>query len=298
MNLRDTETGSIEDLPFIKHSHGNRPYINKESFETNKESMEAKKNVIYWHKQEIKVGIEPWEESEDTSTASKSQFILRTGINTPGPKAEPPFEIDILNHIFLFKDGREQSVYVIKIASVCASWVIIKKLDEIVGLISVLRKETPLLAKLNMKNLVSIAPEKQEERLSILKLVLNMALSNHDLQAHLQNFVLTNVYPLEEIEKANIEEILLAFTKEVSGVYLVEYSGWLLGWRCGLFQLHNHVLTRTSTKTGKITETINTKECIISLSGRTLRIQQGPQKERSFIANDQRTLVILKKWFS
>ncbi|KAI5170877.1 hypothetical protein NEFER03_0336 [Nematocida sp. LUAm3] len=276
---------------------GNKEGIYATQCNVNKQEMDQKKQKIFWHGKELQMDMEPWEENED-NFSNESAYTLFSNICTPGPKAEPPFEVEILYNLFLFKDGKETSAYAIKIASLCSSWILIKRIDEIVSLILSLKKKTEILSKLSLKAFSSIAPENQEERLSTMQLVFSTILNNPHLQVHMQNFVLTGAYSIEELEAAGVEKLVEKAVGEENGVYLVEYKGWLHKWRCGFFQLHNHILTRTSISSGRVTETIDITKSKISISGGALVIQKEEEEERSLIPNDINSLSRIKKWFA
>ncbi|KAI5189535.1 hypothetical protein NECID01_0558 [Nematocida sp. AWRm77] len=278
----------------IPNHHNNQAFI----FETvpRAHTQMEKSREIVWYGKDVQIASETWEDTEDSSLSGTVKTLVSEGIFTPGPKAEPPFEVDVLFNLFFFKNGKESSVYVIKIASLCASWVVIKTIEDIVHLISRLKERTSLLSRLSVQNFLSISPDRQEERILLIKLILGTVLNDTLLQQHAQYFVLTNTVSLETIENLSVEEIVAQVQGNTDGVHLVEYKGWLTGWKCGFFQLRNHLLTRTSPISGKLKETIDIRQCHISIGGDTLRIQ-GPKKERSFVANDKKTIAVLKKWF-
>ncbi|KAI5181683.1 hypothetical protein NEOKW01_1851 [Nematocida sp. AWRm80] len=279
-----------------KTSHGNIDlFFNTETTEINNNPMELKTHKIYWHKQGIKIDLESWNESEDTKSISIKRPQI-AGVCTPGPKAEAPFEVTMLESVFMFDREGESTVYAIKISSRSATWIVIKNIKEIISLITTIKSTTNILSRLRIKELASIAPEKQEERSSLVKLILTTALNNESLQSLTQHFVLTNAIPLTESEEAEIERDLYSFIPSNKGLFLVEYQGWLKGWTCGLFQLHKDILTRTSVRTGEVTESINTKQVIITIENNILKVQKD-KKTRLFYSNDKRTLKTLRDWF-
>ncbi|OAG32005.1 hypothetical protein NEDG_00480 [Nematocida displodere] len=268
----------------------------KKTNNQNKESMELKKHRIHWQGEGAKIDLQAWEESEGAEEPKVQGKDWTPGIFTPGPRAEPPFEVEMLLNLFVFRDGKEKTVFVLKIASLYTSWVVIKTIEDIVRLVKAIKKATNLLNKLDAKHLQSISPGRQSERESLVTLILSTILNNQAFQVCAQSFVLTNAVTIEEIEGRPRNVLVSSLRGDTGGVYLVEYRGWHLGWRCGLFQLYKNIFTRTSTRTGKVTETIDLTRCSISISGRTLKVKES-QNERSFVANDDTSVAILKQWF-
>lgn len=282
--------------------HGNKRNNNNLSSEVNIEEMHKKTEKIYWHTNGVKIDFDMWDRDEDIKKEierENEKISYSHGLCTPGPKAEPPFEVDVVYSLFRFSEGKENSIYAIKIASLYTSWIIIKTIEELVSLVMQLKAEIEPLSRLNIKNLTSISPTKQEDRDVLIKIIFGSMLNTKSLHKKIQNFILTDAFSIEEIETFGIESIIAEIFGSEKGIYLVENKGWLRGWRCGYFQLEKKLLVRSSAVSGKVTEIIDTEKNEISISGNALKATDKlKQNERTFFANDRHSLYTLRSWFS
>lgn len=276
--------------------HGNPSYkTGGKTWAVNKE-MEIQRQAIHWHTQGVDITGTQWEDSDAYSEAEAGgkPFPTPCEILTPGPRAEPPFEVEMLFSAFQFEKGKDCSVFGLKIASLCASWVIMKSTPQIVELVDRIKSNTSFLSRVGTGTLTTISPDRQKEREALITLIISSALNTKDLNAFLQPFVLGDALPIYETDR--MDKLIARLVPGRSGVYLVEYKGWLLGWKCGLFQMYNRILIRTSTRTGRVTDTFDTAKCKISLQDRTLTIQTSTQA-RKLVANDSRSVEVLRAWF-
>jgi len=257
--------------------------------------MEGKRSRIFWHQNEVEVQGSRFDAFDGAEIKGKKG--LEGGLCAPGPKAEPPFEVEVLFSRFLFRNRREASVYLIKISSLNSSWAVVKTIDEFVGFVSSLKTYTDALSQLSVRNLLSLSPRRQEEREILIRLVISTFLNSPALNMRAQGFVLTNTVSIEEMEAIGTEEVLEEYVGKGDGVYLVEHRGWIRGWECGYFQLRSHILTRTSPISGRVKETINTKEALITIRGKTMVVKL-PKTERVFFSNDKTTVSTLRSWFA
>ncbi|KAH9386676.1 uncharacterized protein NEMAJ01_1572 [Nematocida major] len=243
-----------------------------------------RKNQIYWHKKDIKI------EFDTFSSEESAEPISTNNIYAPGPKAEPPFEVEILASRFLYKNGKEASLYIIRIASLVHSWMLIKSIAEIVDLINLIKDRTTILNKLSMKRFKCISVENYKERYSMIQLILSTLLNNPDYYKYIQQFILTNTIS-DSVDIHRVEEALE--NEEKDGVFLVEYKGWMLGWKVHYIQLLNNVIVSTSVHSGKVKSLINIRD--IKIINRIVKIQgEGVSKE--LVAHDKMTVEIVKKW--
>lgn len=275
--------------------HGNPGYkTGGKPWGVNKE-MEVPRQAIHWHSQGVDISGTQWEDSDAYSEeAGGKPFITPCEILTPGPRAEPPFEVEMLFSAFQFEKGKDCSLFGLKIASLCASWIIMKSTPQIVELVERIKSNTPFLSRVGIGALTTISPERQKERENLITLIISSALNTKDLNVFLQPFVLGDALPIYETDR--MDKLITRLVPGRNRVYLVEHKGWLLGWKCGLFQMHNRILIRTSTRTGRVTDTFDTTKCKISLQDRTLSIQTNTQT-RKLVANDTRSVEILRTWF-
>lgn len=245
-----------------------------------------KQNQIYWHKKDIKIEFESWS-SEETETP-----ISMNNIYAPGPRTEPPFEVEIITSRFLYENGKESSLYVIKIGSLMHSWVLIKSIKEILDLIHIIRENTTVLDRLNIKRFKSICVESYRERDSMIQLILNTLLNDSAYYKYIQQFILTNTLAeSHSLDIRKIEEILEREGKD--GVFLVEYKGWVLGWKVHHLQMLNNVIVNSSIRSGKVKDIINTQDIKII---NKIVIIKGENINKELIAHDNKTIEIIKKW--
>lgn len=199
-----------------------------------------------------------------TSAEKANTRMLNSHIFAPGPRAEPPFEVALLHTSFSYFKGKDTSVFILKIASLYSSWIVIKQVDDIVGLVKSVKKSTDILRRVTPSLLLSLSPARREERKQLIELILMTVLNHMPPQRCIQSFVLTNALCIEEYRKlktSTIQSVIKEdFMRTMSlmghGGYLVEHRGLFRRWVCGFYQVKMGSLIRTSVNTGRVTEVV------------------------------------------
>lgn len=247
---------------------------------TDIQTNQRQKNQIYWHKKDIKIELETWSSDEVKDSLSYNT------IHAPGPKTEPPFEVKVLSSRFLYEGKKESTVYLIRISSLLHSWLLLKDFQEILHLINTIRDNSDIIDRLNMKRFKSITADAYGERVLLIELILSTLLNNSTYYRYIQHFILTNTITDTDCPR-KIADYLEREKKDA--VCLVEQTGWMSKWRVRQFILLNNMIIYLSITTGRIKSVISIQD--IRIVDRTVRI-----KERVFLAQDTKTVDIIKRW--
>lgn len=243
-------------------------------------SNQRQKNQIYWHKKDIKIELESWSSEELVGSAEN------TTIYAPGPKTEPPFEVKIIASRFMYEGEKETTLYIIRIGSLMHSWLLLKSMQNIIDLVNLIKENSEILNRLNIKRFKSVSVDSYQERIILIQLILSTLLNNSTYYKYIQHFILTNTIAETENQQ-RIESILEQGTRDM--VYLIEHTGWIARWRVRYFHLYNNIIVNISLRTGKIKSVISIKD--IKIIDKTIKI-----KDKELIAHDTKTVEIIKRW--
>jgi hypothetical protein len=229
----------------------------------------------------------------------EKQLFSGNYILAPGPRASPPFEIALLHSTFSYAKGRDNSTFILKVVSLCNSWILIKKTADIVSLVKAVKRESSLLDRVSVSRLASISPTKREERKRVVELIIATALNSEPVQEAVQSFAQTNSLCMEEYKRLTlpvlgtiIKDDFLGSARD--GAYFVEHLGTFRGWKCSFFQVQMGSIIRTSVNTGRMREIFPlSTHTIASYDGderyRCALVLEGPSGRRLLCANDEQT---------
>lgn len=198
-------------------------------------------------------------------------------IFAPGSRAEPPFEVSLVDSHFSYAGNRDTSIFLIKIGSLYSSWVVVKRTEDVLSLLRDAQRRG-YLGKVDLRIFTSLCPAKILERGRMACLVISSLLNNRSTQRIAQGFTLTNAYNSSLTGITSSLDVVLSIlgmapqegkedmavlSLRGAGHYYIERRGVFGRWVPGFYQIQRGALIRTSVRTGRVKE-------FIALSGKNI----------------------------